>query len=134
MAKILVIDDCKEFRDAVGDVLSEEGYEVAYAESAEEGMALCEAQHFDLVLCDLALPLDMREVQDADESAMVGVNAIYRLSLKYPHLPIVAVSGQLTGDPLAAMRQFGACGSLSKPFQAGELLQTVRLGLAAQRG
>lgn len=137
MAKILVIDDCAEFREAVNDLLCEEGYDVELAENSEAAMSLFEQKEFDLVVCDLALPLeggDAEEGIEDDGCAMVGVHTIYSLSKKYPAMPIIAVSGQLTGKPLEAISKFGAVRCISKPFASEVFLKAVQEELEKRSG
>ncbi len=129
MAKILVVDDCEEFRESVADFLIGEGYQVTLAADAEEAFAHCDSQLFDAVLCDLALPLEEGADAEDSASAMVGVHAIFSLSRRFPKLPIIAISGELTGEPLSAILRFGAASCLSKPFRCSELLRALEDGL-----
>ena len=133
MTKILLIDDCEELRSAVRELLVGEGFDVRVAEGAEEGLTQCDSDTFDVVLCDLAMPLGGGEPFHTDTSAMVGVHAIYSLSQRFPELPIIAISGELTGAPLEAISRFGAVSSLSKPFGGQELLQTIDQALKQKR-
>jgi CheY-like chemotaxis protein len=133
MARVLVVDDCEEFREVISDFLAEAGYEVTPASDAEAAMDLCDKTRFDLVLCDLVLPCEAQEVLDEESgSAMAGVNVIFRLSKAHPEMPIVAISGHLTGSSLQGISRFGAVRCLSKPFSQEDLLQAVQSLLAAQ--
>jgi CheY-like chemotaxis protein len=122
MSRLLVIDDCDEFRETLGEMLKECGHEVAVASGPAEAESLIEKGGFELFLCDLVMPADELD----DSSAMVGVHFISYLAKKYPEIPVVAISGELTGDPLEAVRHFGARGALSKPFSQPQLLRLVR--------
>ena len=127
MKKVLVIDDCKDFTEVVNELLSDAGYGVSVVDNAEDGIRRCEEESFDIVLCDLVLPSpDSGGIfDDSNDSAMVGVHTIHALSTKFPKLPIIAVSGQLTGSPLKSIERFGAVTCLSKPFGRDELLAAV---------
>ncbi len=128
MKNVLIIDDCESFREMVVDILSEEGFVVEAAENPETALQLCESTKFDLILCDLVMP-----VEDEDSnSAMVGVSAIRAISKKYPSIPVVAVSGELTGAPLDAIQNFGAVSCLSKPFGREDLLKAVERSLSTR--
>lgn len=129
MTKVLIIDDCEDFRESVFEILADEGYSVEVADGPETALAACETQQFDLILCDLVLPDQEDEYADegdASVSAIVGVHTIRQLSKKYPGIPLVAVSGELTGAPLEAIQSFGAVRCLSKPFGREDLLMAVR--------
>jgi CheY-like chemotaxis protein len=125
-ATILVIDDCEELRETVHDILVDSGYGVALAADPEEADQRLQDHNFTLILCDLVMPIETADDHEEDnDSAMVGVHGINRLSKRYPEIPIIAMSGKLTGDPLNIMRRFGAADTLSKPFTREELLRTV---------
>jgi CheY-like chemotaxis protein len=123
MKSILVVDDCEEFRETVGDILSEAGYEVTLAGGADEARELVKERDFQVVICDLVLPVESSDLEN--ESAMVGVHMVHEFSKLLPQVPIIAVSGALTGEPLNAIKQFGAVTTLSKPFGQKELLDAV---------
>ncbi len=57
MAQILVIDDEEEVREAIRRRLTREGYQVATAESQEEGIRLIRSANpaFDLVITDMLM-------------------------------------------------------------------------------
>jgi CheY-like chemotaxis protein len=132
MKKVLVIDDCEDFRAMVQDLLKDAGYEVELAEGAEDALMCCERNSFDLIICDLVLPMTEEEsdvFEDENDSVMVGVHAIQTMSQKYPQTPIIAISGAMTGTPLQAMARFGAVGCLSKPCNREQLLAAVESAL-----
>ena len=92
---------------------------------SEEALEKLNEKAFDLVLCDLVLPLSGMEEEHASDSAMVGVHCMHEIRKLYPAIPVIAISGELVGSPLDAVRGFGACATLSKPFGRKELLNAV---------
>jgi DNA-binding response OmpR family regulator len=54
-AKILVIDDDPDFRDAVTDILTSGGYGVILATGPEDGKAMILSERPDLVLLDIMM-------------------------------------------------------------------------------
>lgn len=56
MARILIIDDDADIREAVSEVLAFEGHEVWSAAEGEEGLVRCRQVRPDLVLLDLMMP------------------------------------------------------------------------------
>ena len=52
-AKILVIDDEKDVRELLGDILTDSGHETAIADSGSEGLKMFQQGDFDLVFTDL---------------------------------------------------------------------------------
>lgn len=122
MSRLLVIDDCDEFRETLGEMLQACGHDVTLADGPASAEVLIKGNNFDLFLCDLVMPA----AEFDDQSAMVGVHFISQLAKSHPEIPVVAISGELTGDPLEAVRHFGARGALSKPFSQPQLMRLVR--------
>ncbi len=56
MAKILVVDDEKDLRDALRTMLESAGYSVVEAADGEEGLKLAEQEKPDLILLDIMMP------------------------------------------------------------------------------
>ena len=54
--RILIIDDEEVLRDVLEAVLQREGFDVALAATAEEGLAIVENEDIDLVVLDMMLP------------------------------------------------------------------------------
>jgi len=56
MSAILLVDDNRAVRNAVGDVLRDAGYSVSEAASGSEALSLLERSPFDLLMVDYLLP------------------------------------------------------------------------------
>ena len=56
MSRILVIDDEKDVRLVIGQVLEREGFTVSLAENGKQGMELLNSDHCDLVISDVIMP------------------------------------------------------------------------------
>jgi CheY-like chemotaxis protein len=109
---ILVVDDNREARDAVSELLTHCGYTVACAENGQA--ALDEIQRWGvppaLILLDLVMPV------------MDGYTFVRRVreDLSIRNVPIIVT----TGDPLA--QPSGADAVLSKPVNLDTLLSIMR--------
>lgn len=55
--KILVVEDEAPLRTAVSDILVFEGFEVFQAKNGQEGLDIALAEHPDLILLDLMMPI-----------------------------------------------------------------------------
>jgi CheY-like chemotaxis protein len=55
MATVLVVDDARELLSALGEALTEEGWEVVAAASAREALEAVRSRPVDVVLCDVLL-------------------------------------------------------------------------------
>ena len=54
--KIIVLDDHKEFREQVVEILTRNGHEARAVEKAEEAIPLAESGEYDFVLVDFSMP------------------------------------------------------------------------------
>ena len=53
---ILIVEDDKDYRDVLTELLEEEGFKVHYAENGQVGMDLLKNTDIDLVLLDILMP------------------------------------------------------------------------------
>lgn len=113
---ILIIDDQPLLREAVGEYLAMQGYEVKLADSGCEAMQLLEGGLTpDLVLCDVMLP-------DID-----GGSLVREARIMFPELKMLFISGY-PQETVAA--KIGEEEFLQKPFRLDVLARRVR-GLLA---
>ncbi len=54
--RILVVDDYREIREILKDILEMDGYEVEVAEDGGIGLRLLQQEKFDLVITDIGMP------------------------------------------------------------------------------
>ncbi len=117
VARILVIDDDADIRDAVTEVLTFEGHEVFTAAEGEQGLVRCRQARPDLVLLDLMMPgmngWDFLKSLRRDE--VIG------------RTPVVVVSA------LGRVPELPVSGFLPKPFGLDALVALVR-GATRQAG
>ncbi len=118
MAKILIVEDEEEMRNAVRRTLQFNGYDVVTVNDGSEALKAIENEKPNLVLTDIFMP------------GMEGLETIRVLSSMYPDLPIVVMTGSL--DPLfiEMSLRFGALHGLTKPFSTDELLLVIEKGLS----
>ena len=57
MAKILVVEDVLDTREFVHLHLTEEGFQVILASNGQEGLYLATAEHPDLIITDVEMPV-----------------------------------------------------------------------------
>ncbi len=110
MSKLLIVDDEVAILEALTDILSVEGYEVATAANGAEGLRRAGEEHPDLILLDLMMPV------------MDGQEMLRRLkeSSELRGIPVVVMSaGRVTKAELQGSR------FLAKPFELDDLLDTV---------
>jgi CheY-like chemotaxis protein len=121
---VLVVEDMAALRKAVEQMLCAAGYTVLCAASGEEALELFEqrGEVVQLVLTDVVMP------------KMNGEVLVERLRRARPELKVLFMSGY-TNDTLVrrgSLEEGVHC--LAKPFGPDELLEQVRLALAATGG
>jgi PAS domain S-box-containing protein len=111
---ILVIDDEKLVRQALGSILEELGHEVAQASGREEAVALFEQADFDLVVTDLAMP-------NSD-----GIAIAEEIKSKKPQIKVILMSGyspDRVEERVKETTAIDAC--LSKPYKLDEIHRVI---------
>jgi CheY-like chemotaxis protein len=112
---VLVIDDNDAERQLYGGLLWYNGFDVAFAETGEDGVQLAREQTPDLVLLDLMLPgIDG-----------VSVCNILKQDDQTTDVPVVALSGRSEREFGSAARSAGCANYLEKPISPLEVLHEV---------
>jgi two-component system nitrogen regulation response regulator NtrX len=114
MKKILIIDDERSIRRALGEILQFEGYEVSEAEDGNQGIEVCKNGSFDLVFCDIKMP------------GKDGMEVLAEIHPLFPELPIVMISGHGTIDTAVEAIKKGAFDFIEKPLDLNRILVTIR--------
>jgi DNA-binding NtrC family response regulator len=123
MSKILVVDDEADIRSLLGEILSEEGYDVVAASNAGEARERRQGSNPDLVLLDIWMP-------DAD-----GISLLREWSehVGLEPCPVVIMSGHGTVETAVEATRLGAFDFIEKPVSLAKLLRTVERALEAGR-
>ena len=112
-AKILVVDDNNDLRIIVSKMLSRLGYEVASADSAENGLGVFFKNKFDIVLSDYEMP------------GMDGVAFACSIKKSSPRTRVVIMTG--AGKETVFSRKSTAVDEvISKPFTLAEIDETIQ--------
>jgi CheY-like chemotaxis protein len=122
MASILVIDDDRQFRKYLVQVLTREGHEVREAQDGFAGIESAKAHRPDLVIADILMP-------ERD-----GLEVIREVKRDSPDSKIIAISGggsQVHVDFLPAAKKLGATAILYKPIEPEALLKCIEESLGA---
>jgi CheY-like chemotaxis protein len=128
VANILIVDDDPAVQVAIRIVLERAGHIVVVAGDGRKGLAIFEAENFDLLVLDIFMP------------GMDGLETMKLIQQKQPLIPILVISGRpISADSSAApdflkmATKLGAISSLQKPFKPVELLAAVASCLEAPR-
>jgi len=112
--KILVVDDEPFVCDAVKMMLTFDGHEVVTANDAREALKFFEADKFDLVITDFAMP------------GMKGDELAAAIKARAPHQPIVMITAYAEMLQSSGKKLPGVDFLVSKPF----LLEHLRAAIA----
>lgn len=111
-AHILVIDDDDRLRDLLQRFLTEQGFVVATADSAESATDMLQSLTFDLLVVDVMMP---------------GQNGLdFTATLRHSsHVPIIILTARgEPGDRISGL-EIGADDYLPKPFEPRELVLRI---------
>ncbi len=111
---ILLVDDDDIVRDVTRAILEASGYDVTEAPDGARALELAGGK-FDLVLADLVMPV------------MPGPELARELRSRYPHLPILFMSGYADGYD----HDVDSSLIVAKPFTIAVLRERVRAAISA---
>jgi CheY-like chemotaxis protein len=84
--RILFVDDERMIRETSALILAKKGFEVHTSEDGFAALVELRASLPDLIICDLRMP------------NMSGFELLSIIRRRFPHLPVVALSGEFTGS------------------------------------
>jgi CheY-like chemotaxis protein len=112
---ILVVDDDESMRFMLQTKLFQQGYNVTLAASGTHAMQIFQTgKKFDLVLCDLKMPLKS------------GIDVIRYMKDNAIAIPCIIVTGFPEKEKIIAAAQMGIQDVLVKPVRHQELIKMIR--------
>ncbi|WP_330204588.1 response regulator [Cyanobacterium sp. Dongsha4] len=123
MVKILVIEDEKEIRENILQILRLNNYEATGVENGKLGWEVARENPPDLVICDIMMP------------EMDGYQFIERLRIDEKTLmtPCIFVTAKVDKKDIRMGMRLGADDYLTKPFTPDELLEAVDVRLQRKK-
>lgn len=122
MAKILIIDDEKALRQAMAQILKDEGHDVVEAGDGEQGLKMIQqdiTSRPDLVFLDLKMP----KTQGSAVLKALGSKTLFEL-------PVIVMTAYGTSRTAIEAMQLGAYDYLTKPFDLEDLVNLAQKALA----
>lgn len=109
---VLIVDDEKDVRDFLSDLLKDQGYPVRQAEDGVVAMEMIKQDRPDLILLDLQMPKE------------TGTDLYRKIHQKkeYEAIPVIVISG-LPGRHLAVSKSVPV---FDKPIDEAGLLEEVK--------
>ncbi|HLM25885.1 MAG TPA: response regulator transcription factor [Thermoleophilaceae bacterium] len=112
--RILVVDDDRSLRDALRRALTLAGYDVALAETGQEGLSRIAADQPDAVVLDVGMP------------GLDGLDVCRRLRASGNRVPVLMLTARESVADRIDGLDAGADDYLAKPFDVGELKARLR--------
>lgn len=123
MSDILIVDDERDIRELVSDILEDEGFATRLVGNSDDCMAAINKEPPALLILDIWLK----------DSRMDGIDILKAVKRDNPDVPVVIISGHGNIEiAVAAIRQ-GAYDFIEKPFNIDQLLVVVRRAMEASR-
>jgi two-component system nitrogen regulation response regulator NtrX len=123
MNHVLVVDDEADIRSSLEEILREEGYGVAGAETAAEAKTLLDDAPYDVVLLDIWLP---------DRDGLDVLAEMHQLPAE-SRPEVVIISGHGTIETAVRATKLGAYDFLEKPLSLDRTLIVVKNAVEARR-
>jgi len=119
MSRILIIEDEDAIRRVLIKIIKNENsaYQVEEASDGQEGLGKIEAEDYDLVLCDIKMPI------------MDGVEVLSKVQTFKPEIPFIMISGHGELETAVEAMCLGAFDYISKPPDLNRLLNAIRNAL-----
>ncbi|MGQ9632519.1 MAG: response regulator [bacterium] len=111
--RILVVDDEKDIRDTLRDVLEDRGYEVLLGADGYEALRIVEEEVVDLILLDIVMP------------RMDGAKACSIMRERGISIPIVVFTGTGKQADIDRAKESGADDYIVKPCGERDVIEKV---------
>lgn len=123
MGDILVVDDEKDIRELVSDILVDEGYTTRKAANSDDTFAEINKEAPDLIILDIWLK----------ESKLDGIDILKTVRRDNPDIPVVIISGHGNIEIAVAAVKQGAYDFIEKPFNIDQLMVVIARGMETSR-
>jgi diguanylate cyclase (GGDEF)-like protein len=122
--RVLVVDDDREVREALADVLATNGYEAVLATNGDEALAIVDRdESIDLVLLDMNMP----------EPDGFDILRSLKAHDRRHDMPVICLSARSGVEDKVAGLKLGAADYLAKPFDIQELFARMARPLRVKR-
>ena len=123
MGDILIVDDERDIRELIGDILEDEGFKTRLAGNSSEAMAEVNKEPPALMILDIWLK----------DSKMDGIDILKTVKRDNPDVPVVIISGHGNIEIAVAAIKQGAYDFIEKPFNIDQLLVVIRRAMETSR-
>ena len=122
MRTILIIDDHKDIRENIAEILSLDGYKTLQAEDGRRGVEQAITNKPDLIVCDIMMP----------ELDGYGVLHLLKKNPETQDIPFVFLTAKADRSDFRKGMDMGADDYITKTFDDFELLNAIETRLKIQ--
>ncbi len=123
MSDILIVDDEKDIRELIADILQDEGFETRLAGNSDEAMSAINGEPPALLILDIWLK----------DSRMDGIDILKQVKRNNPDVPVVIISGHGNIEIAVAAIKQGAYDFIEKPFNIDQLMVVISRAMETSR-
>ncbi|KGJ03059.1 nitrogen assimilation response regulator NtrX [Paracoccus sphaerophysae] len=123
MSDILIVDDEKDIRELIADILGDEGFPTRTAANADEAIGALNAEEPALMILDIWLK----------DSRMDGIDILKQVKRNNPSVPVVIISGHGNIEIAVAAIKQGAYDFIEKPFNIDQLMVVITRAMETSR-
>ena len=123
MSDILIVDDEKDIRELIADILRDEGFQTRLAANSNDCMDEINAREPALMILDIWLK----------DSKMDGIDILKTVKRDNPDVPVIIISGHGNIEIAVAAIKQGAYDFIEKPFNIDQLMVVIGRAMETAR-
>ena len=112
-AKVLLIDDEKDFLDIMAERMEAQGMDVSTANSAEDALEMVQKESYDAIVMDLMMP------------EMDGFKALKLFKETKPEVQVILLTANVPEEKCVEAIKLGAMDVIEKPADLNLLTQKI---------
>lgn len=123
MSDILIVDDERDIRELISDILTDEGFSTRTAANSDECIDQINQEPPALMILDIWLK----------DSRMDGIDILKQVKRNNPDIPVVIISGHGNIEIAVAAIKQGAYDFIEKPFNIDQLMVVISRAMETSR-
>ena len=112
-AKVLLVDDEKDFLDIMAERMEAQGMDVSTANSAEDALEMVQKESYDAIVMDLMMP------------EMDGFKALKLFKETKPEVQVILLTANVPEEKCVEAIKLGAMDVIEKPADLNLLTQKI---------
>ena len=112
--KVLLVDDEKDFIEALGERMENRGMNVSTTTSAKNALKKMEEEAYDAIVLDLQMP------------EMDGIEALKAIKKKNPDMQVILLTGHATVEKGIEAMKLGAMDLIEKPADIETIAEKIK--------